>query len=249
MFTPSHPSSCRTMEEDDRDEILGLSDEEESLSEAEEHSVSFDKPDNARAVQVYEQHTKTEFFCVKLILILSSTFVMVLLPLYMESINVKSDAYTLILSTNTLTVVTTLLLLIIIKNSCPHYKNMQIFKFPVPGLKVIQVSVIYTLSGFMVIYAMDRKRVMCHVQDPVKGVVLIFSLLYYFFFCRKCKLKTLFCSFVLSVVKKYAKNKQVKKRQQLLIHNFLLSIINWYRIFKVLTTAIRFHCTETGISD
>ncbi|KAL1490387.1 hypothetical protein ABEB36_013094 [Hypothenemus hampei] len=30
----------------------------------------------------------------------------------------------------------------------------------------------------------DRNRVLCHLQDPIKGIVLVIALLYYFFFCR-----------------------------------------------------------------
>lgn len=175
------------MEEEDRDDLLG-SEEEESLSETEEHCLPFEKPENVnQTLSVYEEHTKLEFFSVKLALVFSSMFLMILLPMCMETINLASDAYTMILNLNVLTVAIALILLFILKNICPHYKNLKVFKIPVSGLKVLEIGVLYGLSGFMVIYALDRKRVVCHIQDPVKGVVLIFSLLYYFFFCRKCK--------------------------------------------------------------
>jgi hypothetical protein len=37
----------------------------------------------------------------------------------------------------------------------------------------------------LVIYSLERKKVICHLQDPMKGIVLVFALVYYFFFCRK----------------------------------------------------------------
>lgn len=175
------------MEEEDRDDLLG-SEEEESLSETEEHCLPFEKPeDSSQTLHVYEEHTKVEFFVVKLTLIFSSMFLMVLLPLLIEAINVASDAYNMILITNLLSVVIAFTILLILKNVCPHYKSLKVFKLPVNWLKILEIGIVYGLSGFMVVYAVDRKRVVCHIQDPVKGVILIFSLLYYFFFCRRCK--------------------------------------------------------------
>lgn len=177
------------MEEEDRDDLLA-SEEEESLSETEEHCLPFDKPENTpQTWHVYEEHSKLEFFVVKLTLIVSSLFLMVLLPMCLESINLASDAYTMILITNVLTVLFALAILLVLKNVCSHYKSLKVFKIPVNWLRVLEVGILYGLSGFLVVYALDRKRVVCHIQDPVKGLVLIFSLLYYFFFCRKCEYK------------------------------------------------------------
>lgn len=171
------------MEEDDRDDLLA-SEEEESLSETEEHCL----PENApQTLHVYEEHSKLEFFVVKMTLVFSSLFLIVLLPLCMETINVASDAYTMILMTNVLTVVITFTILLVLKNVCLYYKSIKMFEIPVNWLRILEIGVLYGFSGFLVIYALDRKRVVCHIQDPVKGVVLIFSLLYYFFFCKKCK--------------------------------------------------------------
>lgn len=169
------------MEEEDRDDLLA-SEEEESLSETEEHCL----PENApQTLHVYEEHSKFEFFTVKIALIFSSMFLVVLLPLCMETVNIMSDAYALILFTNLFTVVLALMILLLLKNVCSHYKSLKVFSVPVSWLKILEVGIMYGLSGFMVISALDRKRVVCHIQDPVKGVVLVFSLLYYFFFCRK----------------------------------------------------------------
>lgn len=178
------------MEEEDRDDLL-VSEEEESLSETEEHCLPFDNPENApQILHVYEEHSKLEFFVVKITLIISSMFLVILLPLYMETMNIASDAYTLILMTNVHTVVVAFTILLVLKNVCAHYKSLKLFKIPVNWLRIVEVGILYGLSGLLVIYALDRKRVVCHIQDPIKGVVLIFSLLYYFFFCRKCKYKT-----------------------------------------------------------
>lgn len=178
------------MDEDDHEELLTVTDEEESLySETEDQCL----PDNSRldankqVFQTYENHTKLEFYIVKFILLLSSTFMIIFLPLYTETMNIKGDAYMMILSINIVTVLLLLSILCSASYLCHSYKHLQFFKPPMGWGKLIEISLTCGLSGFMIIYALDKKRVVCHIQDPVKGVVLIFALLYYFFFCRRCK--------------------------------------------------------------
>lgn len=57
----------------------------------------------------------------------------------------------------------------------------------VPRCALLKISCIYALSGILVTLALDKNRVLCHLQDPIKGITLVFSLVYYFFFCRKSK--------------------------------------------------------------
>lgn len=64
-------------------------------------------------------------------------------------------------------------------------------KVRVPHIALFKISSLYALAGILVTLSLDEERVLCHLQDPIKGIVLVFSLVYYFFFCRKSK----FCSF------------------------------------------------------
>ncbi|KAJ8947418.1 hypothetical protein NQ318_009624 [Aromia moschata] len=173
------------MEEDDHDELLQCTDDE-SLSEQEDQCLPIDKPEeNYRHTLTYFNHTKLEFITTKLTLIFSTTVLLILLPLYLESINVKGNAYSMILTNTSISTILFVTTMVIAKCFCEKYRNIRICSFPVRFPRLILLSGVYFLCAFMVIYALDRKRVLCHLQDPIKGVVLVFSLLYYFFFCRK----------------------------------------------------------------
>lgn len=65
----------------------------------------------------------------------------------------------------------------------PLIPNSMRVKIPRCGL--IKLSTLYALSGILVTLSLDRHRVLCHLQDPIKSITLVFSLVYYFFFCRK----------------------------------------------------------------
>lgn len=175
------------MEEDDHDELLQCTDDE-SLSETEDQCLPIDKPEeNYRNTLTYFHHTQLEFFTTKILLIMSSTVLLIVLPMYMESINVSGNVYSMILTNTFLASIIFALLMVTAKLFCTKYKHLNIFSLPLKLGNILWLDFIYFLSVFMITYALDRKRVLCHLQDPVKGVVLVFSLLFYFFFCRKCK--------------------------------------------------------------
>ncbi|XP_072401742.1 uncharacterized protein [Diabrotica undecimpunctata] len=173
------------MEDDDHDELLQCTDDE-SLSETEDQCLPMDKPEENYTQNLsYFSHTKLEFLTTKLTLIFSTTVMLVLLPLYIDSINVKGNVYSLILTNTVISTVLFVITIVIAKFFCEKYRNVKVLNFPIKFWKLLQLSGVYFLCGFMIIYALDRKRVVCHLQDPIKGIVLVFSLLYYFFFCRK----------------------------------------------------------------
>lgn len=176
------------MEEDDHDELLQCTDDE-SLSESEDQCLPVDKYEDVPKVQQqYATHSLLEFLIVKTLLVASSTFLIVLLPLYVEAINVKSDVYSILYL---LPLFATIILLVgyyLFKLLCPKCVAYDLLKVPLKCADLFRLSVLCTVSGFMIVYALDRKRVMCHLQDPIKGIVLVFALIYYFFFCKKRKL-------------------------------------------------------------
>lgn len=115
-----------------------------------------------------------------IILMITTATTVVLLPIYLETVNeLGGDVYTSLLFTTTGSFI-----FFLIAASCltTFYNSM----FSPPSLRrVIRTSGLYTLAGILVLYAVDRKRVSCHIQDPLKGIVLVFALVYYFFFCKK----------------------------------------------------------------
>ncbi|GJQ67302.1 hypothetical protein Trydic_g8202 [Trypoxylus dichotomus] len=173
---------------EDEDELLhsGQCTDEESLSESEDQCLPPDKPEEIQTVyHIFVEHTKLEFFAVKFLLVLSSTAIVILLPLYLESMNKSSDAYSMIYINSSFLFFVLLVAIIFAKQCCTKFKNVNVLKPPVAWLRLFLLSLIYVASGFMIIYAVDRKRVMCHLQDPIKGVILVFSLVNYFFFCKR----------------------------------------------------------------
>ncbi|XP_021930644.1 uncharacterized protein LOC110835079 isoform X2 [Zootermopsis nevadensis] len=128
-------------------------------------------------------YDKVQFICIGLLLCCSSTAIIILLPLYLEAVDFHGDAYTAII----FTCFSTTLGLFVVSCIAGRLRNglrsslMPPFAFSF----VLRTGVIYGLSCFLVIYSLERKKVVCHLQDPIKMIVLIFSLFYYFFFCRK----------------------------------------------------------------
>ncbi|CAH1972170.1 unnamed protein product [Acanthoscelides obtectus] len=176
------------MEDGDHDELLQGTDDE-SVSDTEDHCIPSSRKNSDdshhRHTITYFHHTKLEFLTTKITLIFSSTVMLILLPLYLDSINVKGNAYSLILMNTLISTLLFVITMVIAKFFCEKYRNIGITSFPVRFFKLLQLALVYFLCAFMIIYALDRKRVVCHLQDPIKGIVLVFSLLYYFFFCRK----------------------------------------------------------------
>lgn len=132
------------------------------------------------------------------LLVLTSTCLVITLPLYSNAMNIESDAYTLMFFTCTITICALLILTKLSHKfgtinttesdlSLLNIQHPSIWRCPIELAYVIELSVILGLGTMLIMYALADKRVMCHLQDPIKGILLVFSLMYYFFFCRKCK--------------------------------------------------------------
>jgi hypothetical protein len=171
------------MEDDEREGlIIRVSSDNEEFTDNED---SFDG--TSGSVQ-HENKTnpfyeKLQFICVGLLLCFSSTTLIILLPLYLEVVDVYGDAYIAMIFTCSVTT----LGLFVVSCVCGRFGNgVKTSLMPPFGFSsALYTGLIYGISGLLVIYSLERKKVMCHLQDPIKGVVLIFSLVYYFFFCRK----------------------------------------------------------------
>lgn len=174
-----------SMEDEDHDELLQCTDDE-SLSDPEDQCLPIDKPEeNYQQTLTFFNHSYVEFILTKVALIVSTTALLILLPLYLQSINTSGNAYSLLLVNSTFSCVFFLIVMGILKLFSAQYKHVKIHSFPLKFTHVFMLSAVYFTSGFLTIYSLDRKRVLCHLQDPIKGIVLIFSLLFYFFFCKK----------------------------------------------------------------
>jgi hypothetical protein len=170
------------MEDEERDLLIRASSDNEEFTDNE------DPFDNTRGNVQHDDKTnrfydKVQFICVGLVLCFSATALIILLPLYLEVVDLYGDAYTVIIFTSSMTT----LGLLLVSCMCGRWGSgvraslMPPFTF----LSVLRTGLIYGTSCFLVIYSLERKKVICHLQDPMKGIVLVFALVYYFFFCRK----------------------------------------------------------------
>ncbi|XP_017782880.1 PREDICTED: uncharacterized protein LOC108567119 [Nicrophorus vespilloides] len=174
------------MDEDDHDELLQCSDEESMSESGDDQCIPIDKPENVQVqTSIYTLHTKTEFILIKFTLILTATALLILLPLFQESINIKGSAFLILNFTSIFVMLILLVITILCRRFCKDFESINVAKTPLKVRELVATSLIYVSSGFIIIYAVDRKKVMCHLQDPIKGLVLVFSLIYYFFFCKK----------------------------------------------------------------
>ncbi|KAJ9575633.1 hypothetical protein L9F63_007494, partial [Diploptera punctata] len=182
------------MEDDEREDLLiRASSDNEELSDNEE---TFDATNGNIIEQENKINTLYEtvrFISLALLLCVASTALIILLPLYQESVNIPGDAYTVLLFVSFTTLVFLFFATCIIGK---FYNGIKASLSPPFAISTtIRIGIIYGISCFVIIYSLDRKKVICHLQDPIKGIILVFSLVYYFFFCRKMmSLQKIFCS-------------------------------------------------------
>ncbi|KAK0167197.1 hypothetical protein PV327_004626 [Microctonus hyperodae] len=127
------------------------------------------------------------YFLITLAIVaISITTSIITLPLYLESVSTAANGYTGLLFIATLsTIILGFVCLIAEKISPPPALIPNSMRIRIPRCSLVKISCFYALTGILVTLSLDQNRVLCHLQDPIKGITLVFSLVYYFFFCRK----------------------------------------------------------------
>lgn len=129
---------------------------------------------------------KFRFVATLFAVVVSVSLLIISYPLYLESVSTVSNAYTGLLFTALSSVcILGAICFIVSRVSPPPALIPNSMRIKIPRCALIKVSTIYALSGILITLALDQDRVLCHLQDPIKGIILVFSLVYYFFFCRK----------------------------------------------------------------
>ncbi|XP_048269299.1 uncharacterized protein LOC126925938 [Bombus affinis] len=129
---------------------------------------------------------KFSFVATLLTVVVSITFLIITYPLYLESVSYVSNAYTGLLFTAFCSAfILGIICFIAGRVSPPPALIPNSMRIKIPRCALLKISLIYALSGIVITLCLDRDRVLCHLQDPIKGITLVFSLVYYFFFCRK----------------------------------------------------------------
>lgn len=129
---------------------------------------------------------KFSFIATLLTVVVSITFLIITYPLYLESVSYVSNAYTGLLFTAFFSAFILGIVCFIWGRIYPLPALIpNSLRIKIPRCALLKISLIYAFSGIVITLSMDRDRVLCHLQDPIKGITLVFSLVYYFFFCRK----------------------------------------------------------------
>ncbi|XP_025261758.1 uncharacterized protein LOC105258715 isoform X1 [Camponotus floridanus] len=133
-----------------------------------------------------ENWQKLRFLGTLVSVAISVTVLVITYPLYLESVAVVSSAYTGLLFTALCSAcILGMVYFVADKVSPPPPLIPNSMRVRISRCGLIKISTLYALSGILVTLSLDRNRVLCHLQDPIKGITLVFSLVYYFFFCRK----------------------------------------------------------------
>ncbi|KAF7987645.1 hypothetical protein HCN44_003508 [Aphidius gifuensis] len=120
------------------------------------------------------------------IVIVSITASIISYPLYHESISAASSAYAgLLFTAFSMTCILGVICFIVEKISPPPALIPNSMRIKIPRCSLVKISVIYAFAGILMNLSLDQNRVLCHLQDPIKGITLVFSLVYYFIFSRK----------------------------------------------------------------
>ncbi|XP_055912709.1 uncharacterized protein LOC129946522 [Eupeodes corollae] len=129
-------------------------------------------------------------FCLLMIfgmgMMVTSALLLILIPLYQSQFiaeSTKNNSHGMLLFVQPLA--TLFLILLTIICSAVFKWNIKLLKLPtIPGNKLLLISLCFGLASTLVTVG-SFKRVACHLQDPLKGTSLAFSLLFYFFFCTR----------------------------------------------------------------
>lgn len=140
---------------------------------------------------------RVEFLGTGILCLISATSLLVLLPLYLESSTRAADVYPSVVFCSAASAVLSFSFICLRAKfricSLSSFKKNVIP--PIPIWRIVEIGTTHAVGGLCILYALDRQRVLCHLQDPIKGVILVFSMIYYFCFCRKIMgLQKVFCA-------------------------------------------------------
>ncbi|XP_032667239.1 uncharacterized protein LOC116842314 isoform X1 [Odontomachus brunneus] len=133
-----------------------------------------------------ENWQKFRFLASLVSVAVSVTVLVISYPLYLESVGAVSSAYTGLLFTALCSAcILGVVYFVVDRVSPPPPLIPNSLRVKIPCDDLLKIGFLYATSGVFISLSLDRNRVLCHLQDPIKGITLVFSLVYYFFFCRK----------------------------------------------------------------
>lgn len=138
--------------------------------------------------QIPKSNRKTILFILTCSLIfVSSSVLVIIVPIYLKyssfySISTYSKLFT-ISSVNVILFGITHMVVFIPKCDCQTSPNHTLC-----FSEILKVSFLLSIGSIAIFWFMDGNYVRCHLEDPLKGSCLVFSLFFYYTFSRKSKL-------------------------------------------------------------
>ncbi|XP_051163407.1 uncharacterized protein LOC127282886 [Leptopilina boulardi] len=176
------------MEDDEQEELrcTGSDIEIEEYSDTEEPPFvgyqSLEKPFDTDS----PNWKKFSFIFTLCTVIVSVSILVISFPLYLESVSAVSNGYSALLFTAFGSVCILAIVYFVKEKISPSPIPIpSSTRISIPRNVILKISLLYATSGILIGLSLDQNRVLCHLQDPIKGIVLVFSLIYYFFFCHK----------------------------------------------------------------
>ncbi|XP_066988886.1 uncharacterized protein [Macrobrachium rosenbergii] len=112
------------------------------------------------------------------LLVIVTTALVVILPVYLESVNVAGDAYSALIFTSIFTALPIVLYIQLRYSYFCQFMRLG----PSSPITILKTGMFHGLASVMIVYALDRKRVLCHTQEPLMGLVVMYMIIIYFFY-------------------------------------------------------------------
>ncbi|KAK7066406.1 hypothetical protein SK128_020171 [Halocaridina rubra] len=112
------------------------------------------------------------------LLVLVTTALIVILPVYLEAVNVAGDAYSVLIFSSIFTALPVILYIQLRYSYFCQFMRLG----PSSPITVLKTGMFHGLSSLMILYSLDRKRVLCHTQEPLMALVVMYMIIIYFFY-------------------------------------------------------------------
>lgn len=114
--------------------------------------------------------------CIALVLV--TTGLVIMLPVYLESINVAGDAYSALIFTS---IFTALPIVLFVQLRYSYFCQVSRLG-PTSPSAILKTGMFHGMAMLMIVLALDRKRVVCHAQEPLMGLMVMYMIIIYFFY-------------------------------------------------------------------
>ncbi|XP_018016565.1 uncharacterized protein LOC108673275 [Hyalella azteca] len=112
-----------------------------------------------------------------LLLVGSAAALVITLPVYLQAVNTAGTAYV-----GLLFVWCVVTLLTVISFSIKYFTSLKTFWYGGHVQSVLRYGIWHGVACVAIVYALDRKRVLCHVQEPLMGLAVLYMIIMHCFY-------------------------------------------------------------------